>query len=98
MSTVGCFDDDPTDPFAKIDMPVGVGKPNKRDDVLVLQGLLLIGLFFYQCIQKNGSIALPLRASGTRGVLQTGRRASKDSNNSSTKTEYGRATEGVQKT
>jgi hypothetical protein len=42
MSIVGCYDNDATDTFANIDMPVGVGKPNNRDDVLVVQGLLFI--------------------------------------------------------
>lgn len=42
MSVIGCFDNDASDTFANIDMPVGVGKANNRDDVLVVQGLLFI--------------------------------------------------------
>ena len=42
MSVIGCFDNDASDTFANIDMPVGVGKANDRDDVLVVQGLLFI--------------------------------------------------------
>ena len=42
MSSICCFDNDASDTFANIDMPVGVGKANNRDDVLVVQGLLFI--------------------------------------------------------
>ena len=42
MSHISAFDNDATDTFANIDMPVGVGKANNRDDVLVVQGLLFI--------------------------------------------------------
>jgi hypothetical protein len=39
---VGCFDNSANDTFANIDMPIGVGKANNRDDVLVVQALLFI--------------------------------------------------------
>ncbi len=42
MSSIGAFDNDVSDTFVNIDMPVGVGKANDRDDVLVVQGLLFI--------------------------------------------------------
>ncbi|MBV8968325.1 MAG: hypothetical protein JO331_04595 [Verrucomicrobia bacterium] len=68
MSHISCFDNDATDPFANIDMSVGTGKPNNRDDVLVVQGLLLI-IFSRGTLTTLFDVPASVTGFGPNGIM-----------------------------